>query len=125
MFDLRHIQTKIFLYGHEYIFCHYTFFFTSPVTTPQWASIADVGTVALMGTGNETIICRKYPQRFFNVLSVFDYMMSSDNAVTISYVLVEKSMGVAGGEESMVDQVLRAVGKVLGERRHSCEYYLL
>ncbi|RUS75295.1 hypothetical protein EGW08_016938, partial [Elysia chlorotica] len=80
----------------------------------MWASIADVGTVALMGTGNETIICRKYPQRFFNVLSVFDFMMSSDNVVTISYVLVEKSMGVAAGEESMVDQVLRAVGKVLG-----------
>ncbi|GFR81558.1 fatty acid synthase-like [Elysia marginata] len=83
-----------------------------PATVPQWASIADVGIVAQMG--NQVIITRKFPQRFFNVLNVFDYMMSSAAVVTTSYVLIERSMIAAGGEESMVDQVLKAVGKILG-----------
>ena len=72
-----------------------------------------MGIVALMG--NKTIITRKYPQRFFSVLNVMDYMMSYEGVVTTSYVLIEKSMLFTGGEESMVEQVLHAVGKILGE----------
>ena len=82
-------------------------------TVPQWGSIADVGFLAV--TGSKIMTSRKHPQRFYNVLDVFDFMMSSNGVITTSVVLVDKAKGVFDDKTSGADQVLREVGKILGK----------
>ncbi|GFO05601.1 fatty acid synthase [Plakobranchus ocellatus] len=88
-----------------------------PAMVPQWAGIADVGILA--PKGKKTIISGKYPQRFYNVLNIFDFMMSQDNLIISSYVLVEKELDYSGGEGSMADQAANAIGKILGIKNMS------
>ncbi|GFO05498.1 fatty acid synthase [Plakobranchus ocellatus] len=79
----------------------------------QWGAVADVGHVGNMG--NHVVICGKYPQRLQSVISVFDYSLGHRNsAVVASYVQADRSASLSGDEESVADQIARAVAKIIG-----------
>ncbi|GFO07685.1 fatty acid synthase [Plakobranchus ocellatus] len=83
-----------------------------PALSIQWASIADVGFVG--AKGNNVVIEGKWPQRMYNCLNVVDYFMTQDRPVVACHVLAEKVKAAEQGEESIIEQVTRSVGNVLG-----------
>ncbi|GFR86859.1 fatty acid synthase, partial [Elysia marginata] len=83
-----------------------------PGLSIQWASVADVGFVGTKG--NNVVIEGKWPQRMYNCLQVCDYFLSQNRPVVACHVLAEKAKAVVEGEESVLQQVAKAVGNVLG-----------
>ena len=87
--------------------------FIFPGLSIQWASIADVGFVGTKG--NNVIIEGKRPQRMYNCLQVCDYFLSQSRPVVACHVLAEKAKAAVEGEETVGQQVTKAVGNVLGK----------
>nr|QMU95645.1 fatty acid synthase [synthetic construct] len=83
-----------------------------PGLSIQWASIADVGFVGTKG--NNVVIEGKWPQRMYNCLQVCDYFLSQNRPVVACHVLAEKVKAAVEGEETVGQQVIKAVGNVLG-----------